>query len=238
VVELDRDRRFRTPRVRGGQHGASLRIDRGAWMYRVRCAGAGAGAPLAAGRIAVLRDAGTRSLPRARPPNDIEADGRIWRVSYQSAIPDLRVAIRGAGAQFRVSLAQGGRAEVFTAGSSPVTIPGARLREGTYTYWAEVDGARQPRVSTLILDFDQTAAQVYIESPIDGAEWGSDLDVRGAVLAGWSASIDALELPLDSARRFAARVGAPADRALAIRVAHPQRGIHYYLRHARGVAPR
>ncbi len=234
IIELDRDGRFRTPRVSAGKDAANLRVEQGAWSYRLRCSsGRGEGGAVAAGRIAVLRDSGTRALPKARPPNDIDADGRTWRVSYQSAIPDLRVHARGVAAPFRLHLARGGKAEVIEAAAPVVTVRGATLREGTYTYWVDVDGARQGKVSTLIINFDQTAAQVYIESPQNGAPWSGDLDVRGAVLPGWTASIDAVAIPIDRQRRFAARVGPPAGNALAIKLSHPERGVHYYLRRAR-----
>jgi hypothetical protein len=234
VIELDRDGRFRTPRVSAGQDAANLRVDPGAWAYRLRCtSGAGEGAPVAAGRIAVLRDAGTRALPKERPPNDIDADGRTWRLSYQSVIPDLRVHAKGAAPPFRLHLKRGGKLEVIEATSAIVTVPSASLREGTYTYWIEANGAVQGKVSTLIINFDQTAAQVYIESPQDGAAWSGDVDVRGAVLPGWTASVDTIAIPIDRQRRFAARVGAPAGGTLVIKLAHPERGIHYYLRRSK-----
>jgi hypothetical protein len=52
------------------------------------------------------------------------------------------------------------------------------------------------------------------------------------VLPGWSANIDGVEIPVDKGtRRFRATVPAPQGaNALAIRLAHPQRGVHFYLR--------
>jgi len=82
----------------------------------------------------------------------------------------------------------------------------------------------------LIIDFDQTAPQVYIESPGTAEAWKSEIDVRGAVLPGWSAAIEDIAVPIDPQRRFSAKVGTPSGRALAIRLSHPQRGVHYYLR--------
>jgi hypothetical protein len=234
IVELDRDGRFRTPRVSAGKEGANLRVERGAWSYRLRCTtGRGEGGAVASGRIAVVRDSGTRALPKARPPNDIDADGRTWRISYQSVIPDLRVHAKGAGASYRLHLARGGKTSVLESTSPAITVPGATLREGTYSYWIEASGAVVGKISTLIINFDQTSAQVYIEAPTNGAPWEGDLDVRGAVLPGWSASIDAVPIPIDRQRRFAARVGAPSGSALAIKLAHPERGVHYYLRRPR-----
>jgi hypothetical protein len=54
--------------------------------------------------------------------------------------------------------------------------------------------------------------------------------VHGAVLPGWSAAVEEIAIPIDKQRRFTAKVGAPSGRALAIRLSHPQRGVHYYLR--------
>ena len=84
-----------------------------------------------------------------------------------------------------------------------------------------------------MIDFDQSAAQVYIESPPNGQPWNGQSDVRGAVLSGWSASIDGAPLPLDRQQRFQAKVDPPQGNALAIRLAHPERGVHYYLRRAK-----
>lgn len=234
VIELDRDARFLTPRQSGGKEVANLRVERGAWWYRLRCTVGGTeGRPVAGGRISVVRDAATRALPKLRPPNDIEADGRRWSITYQSVLPDLRVQVRGTGARYRLHVAQGGKAEQFDSAQSVITIPGTKLKEGTYTYWAEIDGVKQNKISTLVIDFDQTAAQVYIESPQNGVPWSDDIDVRGAVLPGWTAAVESVPIPIDRQRRFSARVGAPSGAALAIRVSHPQRGIHYYLRRAK-----
>lgn len=231
IIELDRDARFRTPRVSAGKDAANLRVEQGAWAYRLRCtAGRGEGNAVAAGRISIVRDSGTRALAKARPPNDIDADGRTWRLSYQSVIPDLRVHGKPGAGPFKLHLARGSKTDVIDAAAPTITVPGASLREGTYSYWIEAGGAVQGKVSTLIINFDQTAAQVYIEAPQDGAPWAGDLDVRGAVLPGWTATVDGVPIPLDRQRRFSARVGAPTGQALAIKLSHPERGVHYYLR--------
>jgi hypothetical protein len=233
IVELDRDARYRTAKVSGGSDGANLRLEGGTWAYRLRCsAGAGEGSAVATGRITVVRDGGTRALPPPQRPIDIDADGRIWRVSYQSAIPDLRVNPKPGGNVFRLHVAQGGKDDLYD-GKPPISIPSAKLKEGQYTYWFDIDGVKQDKVSTLIINFDQTAAQVYIEAPKNGAPWAGDIDVRGAVLPGWTAAIEGLTIPIDKQRRFMAKVSPPQGGALAIKLSHPQRGIHYYLRRAR-----
>jgi len=109
-------------------------------------------------------------------------------------------------------------------------VLGTKLKEGTYTYWIDRNGVKDPKVSTLTIDFDNTAPQVYIESPANGKPFDADIDVRGAVLPGWTAAVDAVAIPIDKQRRFAAKVPKPAGNALAIKLSHPQRGVHYYLR--------
>ncbi|HEX7843549.1 MAG TPA: hypothetical protein VF469_39015, partial [Kofleriaceae bacterium] len=231
IIELDRDARFRTAKVSGGHDFANVLVSGGAWSYRLRCTSSGAeGGAVAAGRIAVVRDDGRRPLPRAQGVNDIDADGRNYRISYQSAIPNILVHIRNPGAVHKLHLAAAGKEQTFDSSTPAITVPGAQLHEGTYSYWIDRDGVKQDKVSTLIIDFDQTAPQVYIESPSNGSPWAGDIDVRGAVLPGWSAAVEAIAIPIDKQRRFAAKVGAPGGSALAIRLSHPLHGVHYYLR--------
>ncbi|HEY6178216.1 MAG TPA: hypothetical protein VIX73_27355, partial [Kofleriaceae bacterium] len=231
IIELDRDGRFRTSRVSSGHDFANLMITAGNWAYRLRCtSNASEGGAVASGRVSLVRDDGRRPLPRIQGVNDIEADGRIWRISYQSAIPSLSLRVRNPGTAHKLHLASSGKEQTFDSSTPLIAVPGTQLREGTYSYWIDRDGVKQDKVSTLIIDFDQTAPQVYIESPPNGLAWSGDIDVRGAVLPGWSAAVEEVAIPIDRQRRFAAKVGLPDGKALAIRLSHPQRGIHYYLR--------
>lgn len=235
IIEVDRDARFRTARVSSGREFANVMIGQGAWAYRLRCTANGEeGHAVASGRVAVLRDDGRRPLPKKQGVNDIDADGRNYRISYQSTIPNLAVHVQNPGAKHKLHLAAAGKEQTkeqtFDSTTSPIIVPGAQLHEGTYRYWIDRDGVRQGKVSALTIDFDQTAPQVYIESPINGRPWTGDIDVRGAVLPGWSAAVGAVRIPVDRQRRFAAKVGIPGGDSLAIRLAHPRRGVHYYLR--------
>jgi hypothetical protein len=231
IIEVDRDARFRTAKQSSGHDFANVMIGGGSWAYRLRCTANGAeGNAVASGRVTVIRDDGRRPLPKNQGVNDIDADGRNYRISYQSAIPNVAVHITNAGARHKLHLATAGKEQTFDSSTSSVLVPGAKLHEGTYTYWVDRDGVKQDKVSTLTIDFDQTAPQVYIESPINGQAWSDDLDVRGAVLPGWSAAVEAIAIPIDPQRRFAAKVGIPGGAALAIRLSHPQRGVHFYLR--------
>lgn len=234
VIEMDRNAQYRTAKISAGKEAANLSVSTGAWAYRLRCtSGGGEGSAVASGRIVVVRDDGRRALPKIPPSNSIDADGRTWRLSYQSQIPNLQVNVKATGNAFKLVLATEGTPQELTSKKPSVTIPGSKLKEGTYTYWFEIDGVKQPKTSTLKIDFDQTAPQVYIELPIDRRPWNGDIPVKGAVLPGWSASIEGLPLPIDGARRFIGTAGKPPGNALAIKLSHPQRGVHYYLRRAK-----
>lgn len=231
VIEMDHDARFRTAKVSGGKDQANLSIGAGSWAYRLRCTTAsGDSAAVGSGRIALVRDAGTRTLLKP-VTNDIDTDGRNYSLGYQSSIPNFAVRIKGEGGPFVLHMATGGAEETFPGPGPKITVPGEKLKEGTYSYWIDRNGVKDPKVSTLKIYFDNTAPQVYIQSPQYGKPWGdADIEVRGAVLPGWQAAVEGVAIPMDKQLRFIAKVAKPPGQALAIKLSHPKRGTHYYLR--------
>ncbi|MEO7096077.1 MAG: hypothetical protein ABI175_22640 [Polyangiales bacterium] len=230
-IEMDRDARFRTAKISGGKDQANLAVGAGSWAYRLRCTTAsGDSAAVGSGRIALVRDAGTRTLLKP-VTNDIDTDGRNYSLGYQSSIPNFAVRIKGEGGPFVLHMATGGAEESFSGPGPKITVPGEKLKEGTYSYWIDRNGVKDPKVSTLKIYFDNTAPQVYIQSPQNGKAWGEgDIDVRGAVLPGWQAAVEGVAIPMDKQLRFTAKVARPAGKALAIKLSHPKRGTHYYVR--------
>ena len=228
TIEMDTDPRFRTARITGGKDSANILADAGAYSYRLTCGGGA----VASGRIVVRRDSGTRPLPKDAQVNDIAADGRSYRISYQSLVPNIKIKFPGSGGKYKLHLATGGAEETFDSAKPVYTVEGKKLKEATYTYWVDKDGVKQDKVSTLTIDFDQTAPQVYISDPPNGKAFTADVKVGGAVLPGWSVKVEGVDIPVDkNTRRFNASVGAPQGAtALAIRLSHPQRGVHYYMR--------
>jgi hypothetical protein len=228
TIEMDTDARFRTARITAGKDSANIFAEQGAYNYRLVCNNGSNGG---SGRILVRQDAGTRKLPKDPPVNPIDADGRRYSISYQSLVPNVKIKVPGTGSKFKLHLATGGTEETFESNKPVFTIDGKKLKEATYTYWVDKDGVKQPKVSTLTIEFDQRAPQVYIEAPTNGKPFAPDVEIRGAVLPGWTAKIEGVEIPVDKSRRFKATVPAPHEAsALAIRLSHPQRGVHYYLR--------
>ncbi len=233
VIEMDHDARFRTAKVSGGKDSANvLATTGGVWHYRLRCStGASEGGAVASGRLLVVRDDGRRPLPKQPPHFPIDTDGRTYRTGYQSLIPNMKFNTPNTGAgTYTLHLATGGAEQTFESTKPSFDVPGSKLKEGTFTYWVEHGGTKS-KISTLILEFDQKAAQVYIEAPPNGAPWTGDIEVRGATLPGWTAKIDVNELPVDSKNRFHATVQPPREaKALAIRLSHGKLGTHFYLR--------
>jgi hypothetical protein len=233
VIEMDHDAHFRTAKVSAGRDSANvLATTGGVWFYRLRCSTGGSEGPaVASGRMLVVRDDGRRPLPKEPPHFPIDTDGRTYRTGYQSMIPTMKINTPNTGAgTYTLHLATGGAEQTFDSAKPSFDVPGSKLKEGTFTYWVEHAGGKS-KISTLILEFDQKAAQVYIEAPANGAPWTGDIDVRGATLPGWTAKIDVNELPVDSKNRFHATVQPPSEaKALAIRLSHGKLGTHFYLR--------
>jgi hypothetical protein len=231
TVEIDHNGAFHTPRVSEGKETANMLVPGGTWQWRLRCAGA---AIASSGQVTVVADSGRRPLPPKPNKNSIDADGLLYKISYQSLIPNIAIRFKGTGSAFKLHLATGGAEQTFDSSTPIIEVPGKTLKEATYTFWFEKDGVKQDKISTMVISFDQTAAQVYIESPVDGVPFGADVNVAGAALPGWTANVDAVEIPITdpSTRRFHATVPPPSGGALAlaIRLSHPIRGIHFYLR--------
>ena len=234
VVEMSRDGSFVQPHTSAASAAANLLVPIGTWQYRVRCShGSTDGEKVAAGRVTVERDDGRRPLPAKPSKNVIDADGRNYRVVYQTLIPVMEFQWHGAtGNAFTLHIAtKGGRPQVIQSSTPTVTMADSKLNDGDYTYWFEKgDGSQRTKDSTLTIEFDNAAPSGYIEAPTDGQAWPSSIGVRGIALPGWTANVDGQDLPVDNQGRFSGTVPAPHANAVAIRLANAQRGVHYYLR--------
>ena len=232
-VELLRGRRV-TARAHG-RDVVGLLVPAGSYRYRVRC---GDGRTVAEARLRVVRDAGRAPLPRTPPSTLVDADGRRYVVLYQNLLPELLVRWKDAPESGRyvlhVEKQGGGSARTFPAQRPRVTLPSGTLREGRYTVWFEADGRRSARTPVRI-GFDNAATVASLRSPRDGSfAPGEEVLVQGVALSGWQVSVGGRDLPLDEQARFEARVSVPPERlGLAIRMAHPSRGVQYYVRRAR-----
>lgn len=204
----------------------------GAQRYRLRCDADSA--PFAEGTVTVLADAGSRRLASAAPVNRIDADGRRYTILYQSLPP--KVSVRwpnppSAGPFALFVRSQGKGQKQFSAAAPSYALPAGTLGEGTHELWFGA-GAELSRKTTVVVQFDNAAPTASIGSPAErGFAPGATVTAAGMALPGWSVTVAGHELAQDGQQRFSGEVSAPADAsALAIRFAHPQRGVHFYLR--------
>jgi hypothetical protein len=204
----------------------------GANHYRLRCDTESK--PFAEGTVSVLSDGGSRRLASAAPVNRIDADGRRYTILYQSLLPKLSVRWPnppGSGPFQLFVRSQGKGQKQFAAPSASFALPPGALVEGSHELWFGA-GNELSRKTTVVVQFDNAAPTASISSPAErGFAPGSTVAVAGTALPGWTVSVGGQELVQDAQQRFSGEITAPSDAsALAIRFAHPQRGVHYYLR--------
>jgi hypothetical protein len=143
-------------------------------------------------------------------------------------------APQGAKTSAHVETAKG-PTQVFGATDAAAASAGA-LAEGSYRFWFEVDGDPSTRSpdTTLRVAFDNAAPAAELQLPVEGKAAPGTVPVAGVAVEGASISVDGAAMPLDSAFRFRGEVtagaGSPPNRSIAVRIAHPVHGVHYYLR--------
>ncbi|MBI2896594.1 MAG: hypothetical protein HYY06_23760 [Deltaproteobacteria bacterium] len=220
-----------------GAGSAVLVLGPGTWGYRVRCivGGAPEAESRASGAIVVRRDAGSAPLARRVAHNVLDSDGRSYTVLYQNLLPRLTIRWADAplvsGFTLHLESQGGGAGKVVRTMAASHSFASGDVHEGRYSFWFEAgDGSRSRRTS-LRLGFDNAAPAAYLREVAGGA--GGGARVSGVVEEGWSATIGGVPLPLDEQNRFVADL-APSgdDRAIAVRIAKPGRGVHYYVRQA------
>ncbi len=223
--------------VAEGVGSARVWADRGANYYRVLCLADGkpAGKSMS-GRLYVRRDAGMARLPKKPAHNRVDADGRRYNILYQNLLPSLTFVWNQPpdATGYRLLIKKGSRVVGEFAGTKPSqTVAAGRLPEGDYSFWFDAKGTtRRSKTSRLSIVFDNAAPTAYVRTPTHGAPWlGGKVRVSGVAIAGWSVAIGGAKVPLDRQHRFDTTVSTPQnEQAIAIRLSHPRRGTHYYLR--------
>lgn len=225
VLELaDARGSFRAPRRIGGDQ-ALFFAGAGTTRYRVRCDGGGA---VKTGLVRVQGDSGAAPVVRTPPVNTIETDGRKYSITYQNRLPALTVNWNEARGRATLHVVSGGNERTFD-GSGTFDVPAGTLPEGTHTVWITTGTRSSPR-TTLKIDFDNAAPTAQITAPPPRAPWDAEVSVTGTTVEGWSVSVDGAPASRDASGRFRASVASAGKNAFAIRLAHPQHGVHYYLR--------
>ncbi len=241
ILEVTRSRTsFRKSLTRArGSGSAIVLIPQGSFRYRVRCASGDKVAKRAKtqGSIRLIRDRGTKRLPRSPPQNTLEADGRHYTVYYQNHLPALTFTWPDAPSSGGFTLhlqPERGAKKKYKIKKAQRAFKSGRIREGVYRWWFESgeQTKKQSATTTLRVDFDNATPALYLRSPKPGERiQGDTVRVSGATIEGSIVSVDGVVLDQDRHQRFSAEVPLPKNEdALAVRIEHPRIGIHYYLR--------
>jgi ferric-dicitrate binding protein FerR (iron transport regulator) len=214
---------------------ANLLLAGGARGYTLRCVDARgtAGRVVARGTAHVLQDAGTRQLPLRAPSSLVDADGRSYTIYYQNQLPELRVRWPNAPKSDNY---------VFDVDGTSMSVPepeyvfqSGTLRDGVHrlTFRAQ---ERRSRTANVEVKFDNTTATASLSAPADRAfKAGDTVSIEGVVLPAWKVSVRDGTIEKVGADRFQGQVVTSSERPdIAVRLAHPRLGTHYYLRRAVG----
>jgi hypothetical protein len=166
---------------------------------------------------------------------DMSIRDRRYSVLYQNLLPTITIRWPNAPRASTYALMvrdAGGRTQTFPSSEPTHTITSGQLAEGTYRVWFQGRGGTNPRSpdATLRIAFDNAARTAQIIEPSDGAAAGATVHVAGVALPSSTVTAGGARLSLDGQNRFRGDVPAGSDGTLVIRIAHPVRGVHYYLR--------
>lgn len=226
--------------VARGHGTVALAVGPGQVDYEVSCVDAEGrvGPVAAAGKLTVLADAGTRSVPEKAPATSVDVNGRNYTVLYQNQLPQVTArwpAPASSGEGFKLHVASGGRQRTLSVAQSAYTFKSGALGEGTHTLYFE-GGGRVSRKSSVTILFDNASPTVALQTPANaGVGPGESLLLTGTALPGWAVTVDGRAIALDADGRFSVSANMPGDgRPLAVYLAHPARGSHIYLRRPAG----
>ncbi|MEO8181786.1 MAG: hypothetical protein ABI895_23380 [Deltaproteobacteria bacterium] len=229
ALQLLRDGKARAYAV--GRAAVALPITPGDYRYELRCA---ADKPVAAtGSLAVQRDGGTRRMAARQPVATLQADGRDYTILYQNRLPDITLVWGDAPSGQALSLIHEfeSKSDSIALAEPTHVFASGSLAEGKHVLHF-VGGGKISRRTTANVVFDNAAPKASISTPVSVAVApGDELTITGTALPGWDVSIEGQPAKRDAQGRFSLPVTWPRERhALAIRLSHPERGVHVYLR--------
>jgi hypothetical protein len=89
--------------------------------------------------VRVVRDAGTRPLPKAAARTFVELAGREYQILYQNLLPEISLSWKNAPRSLRYTFVvkpANGAEKRITSMTSATTLEAGEIREGKYTAWA------------------------------------------------------------------------------------------------------
>lgn len=218
-----------------GRIAVSLALDAGRHDYTLYCFGASGSetTPVARGTVTVLRDGGTRPVPSTPPSTSVNIDGRSYTVMYQNQLPNLKVDWPNAppASSYALVVESKGRTKRLVSASPNYTFKSGTLTEGGHEIHFE-GGGKLSRHTVVEIKFDNAAPTASLSTPIEpNVREGGEITIAGVTQPGWSIEIGGVKLEQDGQQRFAQKTTMPtSERALTIKLSHPARGTHVYLR--------
>ncbi len=231
VVELTGTKQ----RVRGKDQ-VSVVIPATSSPYVVRCVD-DKGAPgkkiVARGSVQVMLDAGTRRLPSKAPTSFVETDGRTYTIYYQNQLPEIQVGWPNAPQAASYELVVDG--QPMRLSKPEHLFRSGTLRDGSHQLSFQAQD-RRSRTTVVEVRFDNAAPKASLTSPIDRAfKPGDTVTIEGVALETWKVSVEGGSVTMNADARFVGEVSTKTDKPdIAVRLAHPRLGVHYYLRRASG----
>jgi hypothetical protein len=187
--------------------------------------------------LSVRNDPARAELPKHAQQVRVEADGRHYTVRYQNLLPTVSFVWPDApnGDLFTLVLRKSGHEASYQVTEPQYVLSGDALSEGEFKFWFLDGHGGTSKTGTLRISFDNTARSAYLSSPPEGsAVTGDRVLVAGATLSRSQVSVDGQTIHIDDKGRFRAETPVvPGQRAVVVRIAHPESGVHYYLRKLR-----
>lgn len=218
-----------------GQGSVSLALNAGNHEYALYCFGENGvdSAAVARGSITIVQDAGTRPVPNKPPTTSVNIDGLRYTVTYQNQLPNLNVVWPNAppSSSYKLFVESRNGKKILTSSAPSYTFRSGTLQEGTHQIHFE-GGGKFSRHTKVEIAFDNAAPKASLETPVEtNVRAGGELTVMGIAQPGWSVEIAGTKVDQDPRQRFVQRATMPSnERALAIKLTHPVRGTHVYLR--------
>lgn len=152
---------------------------------------------------------------------------------YQNQLPNLRVDWPNAppASSYTLYVESKGRQKSLVSVSPNYVFKSGTLAEGSHEIHFEA-GGKLSRHTYVEIKFDNAAPTASLLTPIEpNVREGGEITIAGVTQPGWSIEIGGVKLKQDEQRRFAQKAYMPtSERALAIKLSHPVRGTHVYLR--------
>jgi hypothetical protein len=229
VVEMNGEKRVH------GLGRTQLALNSDARSYAVRCLTARGtlGAAQARASMRVLRDAGTRELPPRAPRSTVEADGRNYTIHYQNQMPDILVRWPDPPHADTYQLDVDGKP--MSLSTPEHEFASGSLRDGTHKLTFSA-AARRTRTTNVEIRFDNTTTTASLAAPTNrGFSPGDTVEIEGVALPAWKVSVDGGTIEKVGDDRFHGQVvTSEMNPDVAVRLAHPRLGTHYYVRRAAG----